>query len=42
LNAGGITVTIQGGNSDTGSAREIARKILPEMQSLMQRTRKAA
>ncbi len=38
---GGINVTIQGGNETTDTAREIARKILPELQALSPRFRAA-
>lgn len=42
INAGGITINIQGGGTSTETAREIARKVLPELQQLQQRYRKVA
>ena len=38
---GGINITVQGGNETTDTAREIARKILPELQALSPRFRAA-
>lgn len=38
---GGINITVQGGGETTDTAREIARKILPELQALSPRFRAA-
>lgn len=38
---GGISVNVTGGSTSTETAREIARKILPELQQLQQRYRRA-